>query len=159
MDSHTPKQSRRSELNHTSKHLLSINNFRIGLKSFSKECATGKVPLKSEVLEELQEDLGKAFPRTVRVFLDLLPQRMANISEAISQGDDRNLALEAHTLKGSLSMVGAGRLCEIAKELEEMGWSKRMNEAKTLFIPMQIEAKCVEKALQKVIDLSKGITG
>lgn len=56
--------------------------------------------------------------RILGVFLEDARGRLDEISRAIGAGDPQAVALATHTLKGSCSYVGAGRLAELCRKME-----------------------------------------
>jgi HPt (histidine-containing phosphotransfer) domain-containing protein len=54
-----------------------------------------------------------------RVFLRSVPEQLAELTLAISDGDARRLAATAHKLKGGCLAVGAGRMASLCAELEK----------------------------------------
>ena len=78
--------------------------------------------LDTAVLAELLEAVGDdpAFvDELVDTFLAEAPGFLAAIDEAVRDGDAGRLLVPAHTLKGNASTMGAGRLAEISRTLEE----------------------------------------
>ncbi|HEY6569849.1 MAG TPA: Hpt domain-containing protein [Candidatus Limnocylindrales bacterium] len=78
--------------------------------------------LDAAVLAELLEAVGDdpAFvDELVDTFLAEAPGFMSAIDGAVAAGDAGALLVPAHTLKGNASTIGAGRLAEISRTLEE----------------------------------------
>ncbi len=73
----------------------------------------------------VRTDLELLGPRMLREiidqFLDTADQQETAIRRAIEQGDAAALAIAAHGLKGSSATVGAARMAEICKQLEQSG--------------------------------------
>jgi CheY-like chemotaxis protein len=65
----------------------------------------------------------------VRLFLEDCPLRMAEIREAIGQGDGDLIRLAAHGLRGAAGYVSAARVVEAAARLESIGAEHRVGEA------------------------------
>jgi HPt (histidine-containing phosphotransfer) domain-containing protein len=55
------------------------------------------------------------------LFLEDTPKRLAELREAMDQGDSEKLERAAHTLKSSSANLGAMVLSGMCKELETMG--------------------------------------
>ncbi len=74
---------------------------------------------------KVRTDLQLLGPRMLREiidkFLDTAQQQEAAIRRAIERGEAAALAAAAHGLKGSSATVGAARMAEICKQLEESG--------------------------------------
>jgi two-component system, sensor histidine kinase and response regulator len=81
----------------------------------------GDIPIFNDAeLEKYRvpDDPG-ALPELVALFLEELPDRMADLQKAGKQGDVPALRAAAHTLKGSASNMGARRLADACRQLEE----------------------------------------
>ena len=67
------------------------------------------------------DELGGPDPvvGVVRTFLRELPGRLAAVADAVGAGDDAARAAVAHTLVGAGAAVGARRLAEASRRLEE----------------------------------------
>lgn len=75
--------------------------------------------LEHAALERLREWGGDALlGRMVSLFLELGPQRVETLTQALSDGDLEVLERTAHSLKSSSGNVGASRLSARAAELE-----------------------------------------
>lgn len=72
-------------------------------------------------LDQLVDELGGPDPvvGVVRTFLRELPGRLAAVADAVGAGDDAARAAVAHTLVGAGAAVGARRLAEASRRLEE----------------------------------------
>ncbi len=74
---------------------------------------------------KVRTDLELLGPRMLREiidkFLDTADHQETAIRQAIEQGDAAALAVAAHGLKGSSATVGAARMAEICKQLEQSG--------------------------------------
>jgi CheY-like chemotaxis protein len=90
----------------------------------------------------------------VAVFLDESPRLIGEISRAISEAGDGGpsaagqLVRPAHTLKGSLSYLGAQRAYDIALRLETMGREGHCEQAEDVFAALQSEMERVTAALR-----------
>lgn len=65
----------------------------------------------------------------VGIFLEDYPQRVAELREAIAQGDAPRTQRVAHGLKGSVAGFGAKQAKELALRLEQIGKSGDLAEA------------------------------
>ena len=68
-----------------------------------------------------------------RLFLDECPRLMRHIQESIDAGDTRRLEREAHSLKGSVANFGAEPAVAAALELEMIGRSGNLSDAREGF--------------------------
>jgi two-component system sensor histidine kinase/response regulator len=75
--------------------------------------------------EELLRDL-------CNIFLEESPKQMQKLQEAIAAGDAEGVMRAAHSLKGELSYLGAGRAAQIARQLEDMGRNRHLTECAEL---------------------------
>jgi CheY-like chemotaxis protein len=81
-------------------------------------------PLVDEsVLRETGEDLGdpEIVDRLVTVFLEELPERRAQLLDAVAAGRDDDARRAAHTIRGAALMLGATRLATRCADLEHAG--------------------------------------
>ena len=84
------------------------------------------------VLAELLEAVGDdpAFvDELVDTFLAEAPGFLAAIDAAVGDGDAGRLLVPAHTLKGNAATIGAGRLAEVSRTLEERARSGDLDGA------------------------------
>jgi two-component system, sensor histidine kinase and response regulator len=94
-------------------------------------------------------NLAEAMPRFLnnraffddicRQFLGGLPERLAIMRAALEQGDIKELFGQAHSLKGIAASLCAGRLTQLALELERLGLSDRTEGAAELLDKMEAE--------------------
>ncbi len=158
MDDYLPKPIRLDSLRKVLEHWLCQADDSAGLET--QEPAAIAVPaaesdpvsegeaLDGNVLRELQEDVGEAFPRLVSVFLEDTPEHLASLRDAVWERDQQWVAESAHTIKGSARNLGATRLGEICFQLEEMGRSGALDRAEELLHSLDAEYEQVKEALQ-----------
>jgi HPt (histidine-containing phosphotransfer) domain-containing protein len=79
------------------------------------------IHLDYSVLSALQEVMEDEYPTLLDVFLVDSDQRLSQLREAIEtpSPDLQELSLTAHSFKGSSSNMGALRLSDLCRELEE----------------------------------------
>ncbi|MEO1134519.1 MAG: response regulator, partial [Cyanobacteria bacterium J06639_1] len=92
-----------------------------------------------DVLDALREAVGgedaDAFVlEVIAEFLDLAPQHLAGIREAIAANAPDHLRHHAHTLKSTSATVGASELADLCLELETQGRSGHLPEADELAV-------------------------
>jgi len=63
------------------------------------------------------------------LFLDTYPEVLEEIRTATQQGDAQMLERSAHGLKGSVANFGAAAAVDAARQLENMGRTRQMDEA------------------------------
>ncbi len=107
-----------------------------------------------EAIENLRslgdEEGDDSFLREViEIFVTDTPVRMTELRNSLATGDQATFTRAAHSIKGSSSNVGAQRLCEMAKELENdsrdaiAGLEARIEQLNEAFL----EAKAALEAL------------
>lgn len=85
----------------------------------AQSAARAEAPLFDEsALAELRRTYGAAAPRFAGLFLKESLIRLQRIEDSLRRGDRKQIALEAHTLKGSAVTFGCRALSEAAGSLE-----------------------------------------
>ena len=102
------------------------------------------------VLKEIKRDLGKEAIFIIKNFLINMSKRMNSIRKAIEDKIPRNLAREAHSLKGASMSLGLNRLGELAGKLEKLGESGLLQGAEELFALLETESTLAGEKLKKV---------
>jgi CheY-like chemotaxis protein len=75
----------------------------------------------------------KLLEELIRVFLKDQEQMLANIETSISQQDDKNLRLSAHSIKGALNHLGGRSAAKYAEKLEVMAQKENLAKAPAVF--------------------------
>ncbi len=75
----------------------------------------------------------------LRTFLADAPDKLAAIRRAVSQGDAESLGTSAHSLKGSLALIGAQKAAGTARNLQAMGRLKSLGGAAAEFQVLESE--------------------
>ena len=83
-------------------------------------------------------------------FLSQCPQLMDQIKDSIQESDYAKLYQAAHTLKGAASNFGTNDLIEKLQTLEDLGQSKSIEGASTIFYGVQIQIDRLMVDLQKI---------
>jgi two-component system, sensor histidine kinase and response regulator len=86
----------------------------------------------------------------VRLFLADHPQRLAEIKEAIRQGDAGALGRAAHTLKGSVGNFAAKNAFVAAQHLEIMGRDGDLDTAGEACVTLESELAILSEELRKL---------
>lgn len=68
-------------------------------------------------LQQLRMAVEEAYASLLQLYINDVPARLDAMRVAAEQGDMQQLALQAHTLKGSSSNIGALRLAKVCHEL------------------------------------------
>jgi two-component system, sensor histidine kinase and response regulator len=72
--------------------------------------------------EELLRELA-------RIFLREMPEILQRLRDAVRRGDPKSVALEAHSMKGSVSNFAVSSATEAALAIEEMGRENNLGSA------------------------------
>ena len=108
--------------------------------------------LDQSVLASLRELQDEGDPDIVAevggLFLKHSPDKVKAILEALETGDAKALQMAAHSLKSSSAYIGAMRLSALARDLEMMGRSGALEEAR------DVGARDVGERLQEEFDLA-----
>jgi ligand-binding sensor domain-containing protein/signal transduction histidine kinase/CheY-like chemotaxis protein/HPt (histidine-containing phosphotransfer) domain-containing protein len=100
-------------------------------------------------LFRLEQLAGKEIVRgIIDSFVAEAPGRMARMRQAIAEGNAEDLNFAAHVLKGSAAQLGALRLAEGCRELEERGRVGDLDGADELVRRLEGEASRAAAALQ-----------
>jgi len=89
---------------------------------------SGQILLDREVIDELREIMEDEFAPLVRSFLLTAPEQMEDIRSALIDGDCERMILPAHSLKSGSANLGASRLSEYARQLEQAARSGRKED-------------------------------
>jgi CheY-like chemotaxis protein len=95
----------------------------------------------------------EAVARLAEVFIDTVPSRVANLRQALSEGNLASAQKTAHSLKGSLAVFGAKNAVDTAARLEQVGRGLPAELASTVLADLEAEIgpmvasmrACVEK--------------
>jgi two-component system, sensor histidine kinase len=101
--------------------------------------------------DELSKRLGddrELIAEVVRLFVADCPVRLAAIEAAVDRDDAERIRVTAHTLKGAAGTVGAHRLVDAARTLEQLGAEKRTERTRAAWQGLALEAAAVMDALK-----------
>ncbi|HSU55597.1 MAG TPA: response regulator [Candidatus Dormibacteraeota bacterium] len=90
----------------------------------------------SELREMPPSDGVSMLRELVDLFLEGAPQRIAQLGQSTTNSEQ--LAFHAHALKSMSLNLGAKRLVELSKQLEEIGRVGKMNEAQPLLRELEV---------------------
>ena len=105
-------------------------------------------------LDEILDRLGgnsSLLQSIVSLFEEDSPVQIARIREAIKNHDAAALTAAAHTLKGSLLVLAAGRASTAALELERLGRESHLEGAAATLATLEIEVEAVIAELRKIV--------
>jgi CheY-like chemotaxis protein len=109
--------------------------------------------LDSAALENLREMIGgdaEFLVELIDAFLEDAPQLLADMRQAVEQGDAAGLRLAAHSLKSNSADFGAIALSNLCRELEGMGKAGTIDGATELVARAEAEYQQVKAALEMV---------
>jgi PAS domain S-box-containing protein len=116
-------------------------------------------PLDAAVLDALAalqaEDEGDIVAELVEIFVRETDPRMERLQKAIETDDPELLMREAHGLKGTAASIGAGKLAQIAKGMEEGGLAGSVDGADALLRDLRDEYARVSVALRERVAKKK----
>jgi PAS domain S-box-containing protein len=107
-----------------------------------------------EALERVDGD-KELFREIVGIFAADSPQLLAEIRDAIAEGNALRLNRAAHALKGTVANFGAHAAVEAAKKLEILGKEEKLDEAPELLIALTGEIECLHCSLAAFIGESE----
>jgi CheY-like chemotaxis protein/HPt (histidine-containing phosphotransfer) domain-containing protein len=87
------------------------------------------------------------------IFVEDAPIRMKAIRHAIGNAEAAELTREAHTLKGSLKVIGATTAAGLAQGLEALGRDSNMSEADRLAVALERE---MDRLMQSLMASKRG---
>lgn len=103
-------------------------------------------------LKELKNNLGEEAIPILRNFRNSLPQRLLSIRKALEGKATKDLAMAAHSLRGTSLSFGFKRLGALAGEMEKLGEAGGLGKAGDLLAALEIETAKAEETLAKEIE-------
>ncbi len=104
----------------------------------------------SKALEIVDGDT-ELFKEIAGIFLEKLPHDLGQIRDAITNNEAYKLQRAAHSLKGSISNLGARLSFESASRLEKLGKENRIEYAEGALTQLEKEVAELEGALKLTI--------
>jgi HPt (histidine-containing phosphotransfer) domain-containing protein len=104
-----------------------------------------------DALRSLSPDDDSFLRDLIRIFLKDSPERLAEIEEALAQGDATRMARAAHSLKGSSSNFGAIRLQAASEKVELLGRQGALAGVPPLIPSLKAEYGAVRTALEALL--------
>jgi HPt (histidine-containing phosphotransfer) domain-containing protein len=87
----------------------------------------------------------------VGLFLEDCPRMVGDLDEALAARDEEAVRRAAHTLKGSVAVIGARALADAAKEVEERARAGDLTAAAAAFGRVDEELKRLAPVLEELL--------
>ena len=100
-----------------------------------------------DALNELKQIMGDDFTLLVDTFISDSIARIEAIKEAVNASEPEAIRNTAHSFKGSASNMGAPRLTELCRQLEDLGHSGQTEGSAQLMNQIAEEYEQVSQAL------------
>jgi HPt (histidine-containing phosphotransfer) domain-containing protein len=111
--------------------------------------------LDDRVIETLRQLTTPGEPdvltEVLRLFLHEVPPRIDRLRNAWTTGDIQGMYRAAHSLKGSAGNIGAQRLYDVARQLDELGRAGNVASSAQLVAALGIEFDKVEVEIHRLI--------
>jgi HPt (histidine-containing phosphotransfer) domain-containing protein len=104
----------------------------------------------SAALEQAGGD-RELLTEVLRIFADDCPGYLSALHEAMAAPDPAALMRAAHTVKGSLRVLGASTAAALAEQLEELGRAGAVDGAPAVFAAFERELQRVLRAAAQTI--------
>lgn len=101
--------------------------------------------------QELRSIMGGDFALLVQTFVRDSAQRIESIRNGVNVGDADQLRRAAHSFKGSAANMGAPRLADLCRSLEEIGRLGEITGAHPIVDELVIEYGAVERELTALV--------
>lgn len=112
-------------------------------------------PERLAVLRGLGPHDGRGvLPATSAAFRRDLPGRLAALERALDDGDEAELKLVAHTLKGAAANIGATAAAALCAELELLQGNRGMRKGPELLTRLEAELALVSDALDREVGVA-----
>jgi HPt (histidine-containing phosphotransfer) domain-containing protein len=97
----------------------------------------------------LKEMVGDDFvDELVETYLEDSPDLLADLHQALDDGDAGVFRRTAHSLKSTSASMGALNFAALARELENIGQEERLDEARPLLAQLEASYEQVAQALK-----------
>ncbi|MGB9605822.1 MAG: Hpt domain-containing protein [Bryobacteraceae bacterium] len=103
------------------------------------------------LLERIGDDAGFLL-ELAQMFCEQRAQLLGEIRSAMEAGDAPALARAAHTLKGCVGNLGAGRAFEAARKLEMLARNQQLEDARCAAPELEREVARFEQALLRLAE-------
>ncbi|MCM2343390.1 MAG: response regulator [Alphaproteobacteria bacterium] len=135
MDDYISKPLRDTELEKVlSQWLSSEGNRGHQENKHAADTSTEATFLNQDILDRMKIVAGISFSKLIDTFITNSEKLVNQLYESLAAGDVKSLAIAAHSLKSSVAQMGAERLSNILKEMEEAARTGTLPDAETLAI-------------------------
>jgi HPt (histidine-containing phosphotransfer) domain-containing protein len=107
--------------------------------------------LDREILEELRVVMGNEFSGLLQTFVQDSGQRVLAIGRELAAADAVGLRAAAHSFKGSSSNMGARRLAQLCKEIEELALAGDVAACEPLTRELEAEFSAVKDEVAELL--------
>ena len=110
-------------------------------------------------LDELKERLKKPSWRELVIqFIEVLPQDISKLEDAIRLKDAEALAAVAHSMRGATSVIREQTIIRICGELQSIASTGHTDGAETLINDLKCQVNSLTRALSALLKLSKNLS-
>lgn len=121
-------------------------------RTASTDLSSGLSLMDEQVIDELREIMEDEFVSLVQGFLETAPGQIGDIGSALAAGDRERMILPAHSLKSGSANLGAIRLSECARQLEQAARSGETETLQDLVDQLEGAWQQTRQALERVAD-------
>ncbi|HEY0944660.1 MAG TPA: Hpt domain-containing protein [Opitutaceae bacterium] len=108
-------------------------------------------PVAIETLRSLNPEDDSFLREVVGIFIEDTPQRLAELRTAFADADSMRFTRAAHSIKGSASNLGAGRLRALAEQIELGSRKNGLSGLDGLIPALENEFGAAKIALEKIV--------
>ena len=105
---------------------------------------------RAQALAGVDDDL-ELLRELVELFLEDCPAMLEEVGQAVAAGDTEALYRSAHTLKGSVGVIAAPVVSELAFQLEQMGRSGDLSTSAGSFAALDAEVARLVAELEALL--------
>jgi HPt (histidine-containing phosphotransfer) domain-containing protein len=112
--------------------------------------STGKPvkPLNGDLLCKRKEEDKEELAQLIELFAESAPMTISDMQQALQNSSAADLAMAAHTLKGSCGNFGASPLRDLCAQIEQMGLTGTIDAAGSLIFSAEKELYRLLEALK-----------
>lgn len=105
-------------------------------------------PIDLERLKRVSRGKVEIQQRLLQIFMEITPKDLTALESAISDRNVAQVAYYAHRLKGSAANIGADKMSQIARELEEIARQQNLVNAQALLTALRQSMERVQAFVQ-----------